>query len=185
MCRKHPRLFNFDPPATSNEIRAAALQYVRKVSGTQRRVARTFARFERGPCATSHPSRAGHRVIGDRGASQKRQAEAASARARSARRFGRSRENARSAQATYQTDGPRSARPAQDRPTTHLPGCTGQAGDAAAGTPVQAPASSGIGRRVGRSVVGDDCGLSPAKDGGLTGDPVAPNRSSCPPLRPG
>ena len=33
MCRNIHVLFNFDPPATDEEIRAAALQYVRKVSG--------------------------------------------------------------------------------------------------------------------------------------------------------
>ena len=33
MCRNIRPLFNFDPPATDEEVRAAALQYVRKVSG--------------------------------------------------------------------------------------------------------------------------------------------------------
>jgi hypothetical protein len=36
MCRSIKILFNFDPPATDDEIRAAALQYVRKLSGFQR-----------------------------------------------------------------------------------------------------------------------------------------------------
>jgi hypothetical protein len=35
MCRNIRPLFNFEPPATDDEIRAAALQYVRKVSGTR------------------------------------------------------------------------------------------------------------------------------------------------------
>ncbi len=35
MCRNIRTLFNFDPPATGEEIRAAALQFVRKVSGTR------------------------------------------------------------------------------------------------------------------------------------------------------
>lgn len=36
MCRNIKTLFNFEPPATDEEIRAAALQYVRKVSGFQK-----------------------------------------------------------------------------------------------------------------------------------------------------
>ena len=36
MCRNIKLLFNFEPPATEDEIRASALQYVRKVSGVQR-----------------------------------------------------------------------------------------------------------------------------------------------------
>ena len=36
MCRNIKLLFNFDPPATDDEMRAAALQYVRKVSGFQK-----------------------------------------------------------------------------------------------------------------------------------------------------
>lgn len=36
MCRNIKTLFNFEPPATDDEIRAAALQYVRKVSGTRK-----------------------------------------------------------------------------------------------------------------------------------------------------
>jgi len=47
MCRSIHRLFNFDPPATEDEIRAAALQYVRKVSGTRHPSCRNAARFER------------------------------------------------------------------------------------------------------------------------------------------
>lgn len=36
MCRNIRQLFNFEPPATEDEIRAAAIQYVRKVSGTRK-----------------------------------------------------------------------------------------------------------------------------------------------------
>jgi hypothetical protein len=36
MCRNIKTLYNFDPPATENEVRAAALQFVRKVSGFQK-----------------------------------------------------------------------------------------------------------------------------------------------------
>ncbi len=47
MCRSIQRLYNFEPPATEDEIRAAALQYVRKVSGTRHPSRRNAARFER------------------------------------------------------------------------------------------------------------------------------------------
>jgi hypothetical protein len=47
MCRSIRTLHNFDPPATAEEIRAAALQYVRKVSGTTRPSQQNTAVFER------------------------------------------------------------------------------------------------------------------------------------------
>ncbi len=46
MCRNIRVLYNFDPPTTRDEIRAAALQYVRKVSGIQRAAAADAAAFE-------------------------------------------------------------------------------------------------------------------------------------------
>ena len=47
MCRNIRVLFNFDPPATEDEIRAAALQYVRKVSGYAKPSAANAEAFER------------------------------------------------------------------------------------------------------------------------------------------
>lgn len=47
MCRNIRVLFNFDPPATDDEIRASALQYVRKVSGMQRPSTANQAAFDR------------------------------------------------------------------------------------------------------------------------------------------
>ncbi len=47
MCRNIKMLFNFEPPATPDEMRAAALQYVRKVSGTTRISDSNRASFER------------------------------------------------------------------------------------------------------------------------------------------
>lgn len=47
MCRNIKLLFNFEPPATDEEIRASALQYVRKVSGIQRPSAADREAFER------------------------------------------------------------------------------------------------------------------------------------------
>lgn len=47
MCRNIRVLYNFDPPTTQEEIRAAAIQYVRKVSGLPRPSAADLAAFER------------------------------------------------------------------------------------------------------------------------------------------
>lgn len=47
MCRNIKLLFHFEPPTTPDEIRAAALQYVRKVSGTTKVSAQNQAVFER------------------------------------------------------------------------------------------------------------------------------------------
>jgi len=47
MCRNIRVLYNFDPPTTREEIRAAALQYVRKVSGLQRASAADVSAFEK------------------------------------------------------------------------------------------------------------------------------------------
>ena len=44
MCRNIKPLFNFDPPATDDEVRDAALQFVRKLSGTTRRRSATSMR---------------------------------------------------------------------------------------------------------------------------------------------
>lgn len=46
MCRNIKTLYNFDPPATASEINAAALQYVRKVSGYQKPSQRNEAAFD-------------------------------------------------------------------------------------------------------------------------------------------
>jgi hypothetical protein len=47
MCRNIRVLYNFDPPTTDDEIRAAALQYVRKVSGLAKPAAADAAAFEK------------------------------------------------------------------------------------------------------------------------------------------
>ena len=46
MCRNIRTLFNYDPPATDDEIRAAALQYVRKISGYRKPSKRNTAAFD-------------------------------------------------------------------------------------------------------------------------------------------
>ena len=47
MCRNIKTLHNFEPPATDDEVRAAALQYVRKISGTTKPSQANAAAFER------------------------------------------------------------------------------------------------------------------------------------------
>ena len=89
MCRNIRPLFNFDPPVTDDEVRAAALQYVRKVSGTQRPSGKNFARFERAVRDITSITRRLIESLETVAPPRSRQAEAASARARSARRFGR------------------------------------------------------------------------------------------------
>lgn len=87
MCRNIKLLFNFEPPATDEEIRAAALQFVRKVSGYQRPSAVNEAAFDR---AVEEISQSARRLIDGLVTQAKprdREEEAAKARARSALRF--------------------------------------------------------------------------------------------------
>jgi hypothetical protein len=88
MCRNIRTLFNFEPPVTEAEIRAASLQFVRKISGFNApskaneavfqsavdKIARTSAQFLRSLQSTTAP--------------KNRQEEAAKARQRAAKRFG-------------------------------------------------------------------------------------------------
>lgn len=87
MCRNIRVLFNFEPPATDEEIRAAALQYVRKVSGSTRPSARNEAAFQ---LAVEEIQAITRRLIDslETSAAPRNQAiELAKARARNARRF--------------------------------------------------------------------------------------------------
>jgi hypothetical protein len=88
MCRNIRPLFNFEPPATEEEIQAAALQYVRKVSGTSRPSGTNHAAFAR---AIRQVVRATRELIDSLETSappKSREAEAEKARARAAQRFG-------------------------------------------------------------------------------------------------
>ena len=89
MCRNIKTLFNFDPPATDEEIRAASLQFVRKLSGfTQPSKANETAFAE----AVDEVSAIARRLIDSlqtTAPAKDRVIEAARARERSARRFGR------------------------------------------------------------------------------------------------
>ena len=87
MCRNIRTLANFSPPATEDEIRASALQFVRKVSGMNRPSRATEAAFDR---AVDEIGAAAHRLLESlttSAAPRTREAEAAKARERSARRF--------------------------------------------------------------------------------------------------
>jgi hypothetical protein len=88
MCRSIRQLHNFEPPATDDEIRAAALQYVRKVSGSTRPSKANEAAFAR---AVDESAQVTAHLLGDlvtTAAPRDRQIEAAKARARADRRFG-------------------------------------------------------------------------------------------------
>lgn len=88
MCRNIRTLFNFDPPATEEEIRAASLQFVRKISGFQRPSKANEAAFDR---AVQDVAKVAHRLLDSletQAEPRDREAEAARARARAAKRFG-------------------------------------------------------------------------------------------------
>ncbi len=87
MCRNIHTLHNFDPPASDEEIRAAALQYVRKVSGATKPSRANTPAFER---AVDEMTAATERLLGSLVTSappKNREAEAAKRRARYEKRF--------------------------------------------------------------------------------------------------
>ena len=88
MCRNIKTLHNFRPPATEEEVRASALQFVRKLSGFARPSKANEAVFER---AVDAVTRAAEDLLGSlvsNAPPRDRDEEAAKARARSAARFG-------------------------------------------------------------------------------------------------
>lgn len=89
MCRNIKTLFNFEPPATDEEIYAASLQYVRKITGFNKPSKTNEAAFY---CAVEDIARISERLLAslETAAEPKdREKEAAKAKARSALRFGR------------------------------------------------------------------------------------------------
>jgi hypothetical protein len=87
MCRNIRTLHNFEPPASPDEVRAAALQYVRKVSGYTKPSTANAAAFER---AVEEVAAASARLLDELVTSappKDREAEAAKARARAAQRY--------------------------------------------------------------------------------------------------
>ena len=89
MCRNIRTLHNFAPPATPEEIRSAALQYVRKVSGMQKPSRANAEAFD---AAIDEVADVTARLLGSlvtSAAPRDREVEAARARARAAERYGR------------------------------------------------------------------------------------------------
>ncbi|MEA2482021.1 MAG: hypothetical protein QOJ07_3943 [Thermoleophilaceae bacterium] len=87
MCRNIRTLHNFDPPASDDEIRAAAVQYVRKVSGSTKPSQANAEAFER---AVDEVTAATERLLDSlvtAAPPKDRETEAAKARARSAQRY--------------------------------------------------------------------------------------------------
>lgn len=89
MCRNIRMLFNFEPPATEEEMRAASLQYVRKVSGTLRPSKANQARFDRAVEEITRVTRDLLDGMETHAPARNRAEEAAKAKARSAKRFGK------------------------------------------------------------------------------------------------
>lgn len=87
MCRNIRTLYNFDPPASEQEVRAAALQYVRKISGFNRPSRANEAAFEHAVNAVATASEQLLRELSTTARPKNREAEAAKARARAAQRF--------------------------------------------------------------------------------------------------
>ena len=90
MCRNIRTLFNFEPPATDEEVRAASLQFVRKVSGFNAPSKANEAAFNR---AVKDVTEVARRLVDDlvtTAPPRNREQVAAVARARYAKRFGRS-----------------------------------------------------------------------------------------------
>jgi hypothetical protein len=89
MCRNIKPLFNFEPPATEAEIRLAALQFVRKVTGMNAPGGANEAAFERAVDDVSTTVGRLFAELSTTAAPKNREIEAAKARARSAARFAR------------------------------------------------------------------------------------------------
>ena len=87
MCRNIRTLFNFEPPATEDEIRASALQFVRKLSGFNKPSQSNAAAFERG---VDEVAEAARRLLGSlhtQAPTRDRSVEAEKARARARERY--------------------------------------------------------------------------------------------------
>ncbi len=89
MCRNIRVLHNFEPPATGDEIQAAAIQYVRKVSGTTHPSAANQEAFDEAVRAVTRATATLLAALTTKAAPRDRNVEAARARARAAERYGR------------------------------------------------------------------------------------------------
>jgi len=88
MCRNIKILFNFDPPATDEEIYASSLQFVRKLSGFTKPSKVNEAAFEQAVADVSQIARRLIDSLVTQASPRNREIEAAKARARAAKRFG-------------------------------------------------------------------------------------------------
>ncbi len=89
MCRNIKILFNFDPPATDEEIHGASLQFVRKLSGFTKPSQANQTAFEHAVEDVAGVARTLIDSLVTKAPPRDREVEAAKARARSAKRFGR------------------------------------------------------------------------------------------------
>jgi hypothetical protein len=90
MCRNIRVLHNFEPPARPDEIQAAAIQYVRKVSGSTRPSASNQAAFDAAVTAVAEATRSLLEAMVTKAPPRDRETEAAKARAQAEKRYGRS-----------------------------------------------------------------------------------------------
>lgn len=88
MCRNIKTLFNFEPPVTPDEVRAAALQYVRKISGFSKPSKANEAVFQAAVEEVAGISERLLRSLETSAPTRNREEEAAKAKARAAVRFG-------------------------------------------------------------------------------------------------
>jgi hypothetical protein len=88
MCRSIRPLFNFDPPATDDEIRAASLQFVRKISGFARPSQANAEAFDRAVAEVTSVARRLVDSLETNAPPRNREVEAEKARARAIARFG-------------------------------------------------------------------------------------------------
>ena len=88
MCRNIKNLFNFDPPATEEEIRDASLQFVRKLSGFTKPSKANQAAFEAAVESVSEAARELLASLTTNATPKNREEEAEKSRARIAKRFG-------------------------------------------------------------------------------------------------
>ena len=88
MCRNIKTLFNFDPPVTPDEVRAASLQFVRKITGFNKPSKANEAAFHAAIEEVSAVSMRLLKSLETTAAPKNREEEAAKAKARAAERFG-------------------------------------------------------------------------------------------------
>jgi hypothetical protein len=88
MCRSIQTLFNLDPPATSDEVTAASVQYVRKISGSTKPSQANQEAFDRAVAAVAAATQELLDSLVTTAPPRDREVEAAKAKARAAERFG-------------------------------------------------------------------------------------------------